>query len=209
MRPSGTVSQPASGGRTKPRERVLKSFVCAAALGLAASAIAMSQAPADSLIRNARVVHGDGRVTGPERDGRRARRPHHQRRAGRAGSARRSRASSPTGHRRRGTDDDAGAHRRARARRALDGRRSPSTASPPSATCTATPTRSTRWRARSRPIVPASSRRGRSSTARVASGRTPRRWAPSARRARRSAGRSTRARGSSRSTPACSRRWWR
>lgn len=42
---------------------MLKSFVCAAALGLAASAIAMSQAPADLLIRNARVVHGDGRVT--------------------------------------------------------------------------------------------------------------------------------------------------
>ena len=35
----------------------------AAALGLAAGAIAMSQAPADLLIRNARVVHGDGRVT--------------------------------------------------------------------------------------------------------------------------------------------------
>jgi imidazolonepropionase-like amidohydrolase len=36
---------------------------CAAALVLAADAIVMSQAPADLLIRNARVVHGDGRVT--------------------------------------------------------------------------------------------------------------------------------------------------
>jgi hypothetical protein len=39
-------------------------FLCgAAALGLAAGAIVMSQTPADLLIRNARVVHGDGRVT--------------------------------------------------------------------------------------------------------------------------------------------------
>ncbi len=64
MRLPGTVSQPAYSGQTKPRERVLKSPVaCAAALAVLATAVLMSQAPADLLIRNVRVVHGDGRVT--------------------------------------------------------------------------------------------------------------------------------------------------
>ncbi len=37
--------------------------VCAAALVFVASALVMSQAPADLLIRNVRIVHGDGRIT--------------------------------------------------------------------------------------------------------------------------------------------------
>ena len=42
----------------------MKSTVaCAAALALFASAIVMSQAPADLVIRNVRIIHGDGRIT--------------------------------------------------------------------------------------------------------------------------------------------------
>jgi imidazolonepropionase-like amidohydrolase len=55
---------PARCGPAQPRGRVLKlSVVHAAALVLFASAIVMSQAPADLLIHNVRIVHGDGRVT--------------------------------------------------------------------------------------------------------------------------------------------------
>jgi imidazolonepropionase-like amidohydrolase len=64
MRPHAPASEPAPGTLTGPRTRVLKPLaICAALLAPAASAVVMAQAPADLLIRNVRVVHGDGRVT--------------------------------------------------------------------------------------------------------------------------------------------------
>jgi len=41
----------------------MRHLFCAAALAVLATTLLMSQAPADLLIRNVRVVHGDGRVT--------------------------------------------------------------------------------------------------------------------------------------------------
>jgi imidazolonepropionase-like amidohydrolase len=59
-----TVSEPASAALKRSRARVLKPLiVCAALLALVAGALPMAQAPADLLVRNVRVVHGDGRVT--------------------------------------------------------------------------------------------------------------------------------------------------
>jgi imidazolonepropionase-like amidohydrolase len=64
MRPPATMSGSADSGRGAPHERVLKPRAAgAAALAVLASAIVMSQAPADLVVRNVRIVHGDGRVT--------------------------------------------------------------------------------------------------------------------------------------------------
>jgi len=65
MRLLETVSKPASSAPQRRGKRVLRPLaVFAALLALPASAVVMShQPPADLLIRNARIVHGDGRVT--------------------------------------------------------------------------------------------------------------------------------------------------
>ena len=64
MRCRAAVAEAALSGPAGLRERAPKSLVVSAAvLVLFASQTVMSQVPADLLIRNVRVVHGDGRVT--------------------------------------------------------------------------------------------------------------------------------------------------